>query len=148
MRLWSLHPRYLDAKGLVALWREGLLAQAVLAGRTRGYKHHPQLARFLASSAPQSQIAAYLRPVHAEAVRRGYQFDKSKIMSGGAVEPLTVTRGQLDHEWAHLCGKLNARAPAWLQRFEGVKRPASHPSFKVVAGAVAEWEVITARQSP
>lgn len=44
MRLWSLHPQYLDAKGLVALWREGLLAQAVLAGQTRGYKRHPQLA--------------------------------------------------------------------------------------------------------
>ena len=36
MRLWSLHPRYLDAKGLVALWREGLLAQAVLKGQTKG----------------------------------------------------------------------------------------------------------------
>jgi len=25
MRLWTLHPKYLDARGLVALWREGLL---------------------------------------------------------------------------------------------------------------------------
>ncbi|HEU5178767.1 MAG TPA: pyrimidine dimer DNA glycosylase/endonuclease V, partial [Burkholderiales bacterium] len=32
MRLWSLHPKYLDARGLVALWREALLAQAVLRG--------------------------------------------------------------------------------------------------------------------
>ena len=37
MRLWSLHPRCLDAKGLVALWREGLLAQEVLRGKTRDY---------------------------------------------------------------------------------------------------------------
>jgi hypothetical protein len=36
---------YLDGRGLVALWREALLAQAVLRGRTRGYRH-PQLARF------------------------------------------------------------------------------------------------------
>ncbi|MGP1680491.1 MAG: pyrimidine dimer DNA glycosylase/endonuclease V [Giesbergeria sp.] len=36
MRLWSLHPQYLDSKALVALRREGLLAQAVLAGLTRG----------------------------------------------------------------------------------------------------------------
>jgi hypothetical protein len=43
MRLWSLHPQYLDPQGLVALWREALLAQAVLRGKTRGYKHHPQL---------------------------------------------------------------------------------------------------------
>nr|WP_243687290.1 pyrimidine dimer DNA glycosylase/endonuclease V [Methanobacterium formicicum] len=46
MRLWSLHPKYLDVKGLVALWREGLLARAVLKGKTKGYTNHPQLIRF------------------------------------------------------------------------------------------------------
>jgi hypothetical protein len=30
MRIWSLHPKYLDSKGLVALWRESLLAKNVL----------------------------------------------------------------------------------------------------------------------
>ncbi|WP_343214776.1 pyrimidine dimer DNA glycosylase/endonuclease V, partial [Dokdonella sp.] len=40
MRLWSLHPRYLDPQGLVALWREALLAKAVLRGETRGYTQH------------------------------------------------------------------------------------------------------------
>lgn len=30
MRLWSIHPCYLDSKGLIALWRESLLAQACL----------------------------------------------------------------------------------------------------------------------
>jgi len=48
MRLWSLHPAYLDARGLGALWREGLLAQAVLRGKTRGYRSHPQLERWRA----------------------------------------------------------------------------------------------------
>jgi hypothetical protein len=43
MRLWSLHPCHLDAKGLVALWREGLLAQKVQACETNGYRNHPQL---------------------------------------------------------------------------------------------------------
>ncbi|HKX52383.1 MAG TPA: pyrimidine dimer DNA glycosylase/endonuclease V [Nitrosospira sp.] len=37
MRLWTLHPRYLDTKGLVAAWREALLAQKVLSGLTSGY---------------------------------------------------------------------------------------------------------------
>jgi len=141
MRLWSLHPRYLDAKGLVALWREALLAQAVLAGLTRGYKQHPQLARFLDSSAPGSYMAAYLRSVHAEAVRRGYRFDEMKIAPGSRVEPLTVTGGQLDYEWKHLAAKLEARAPAWFGRFEAVARPDPHPLFRVVPGAVAKWEV-------
>ena len=46
MRLWSVHPLHLDRQGLTACWREALLAQAVLAGRTRGYRAHPQLERF------------------------------------------------------------------------------------------------------
>jgi len=46
MRIWSLHPKYLDTKGLVALWRDALLARHVLQGKTTGYKNHPQLNRF------------------------------------------------------------------------------------------------------
>jgi hypothetical protein len=98
MRIWSLHPRYLDAKGLVALWREGLLAQAVLAGQTKGYRNHPQLMRFLHSSDPESCIAAYLTHVHAEALRRGYRFDEQKIGKITRVNPLTVTVGQFEYE--------------------------------------------------
>ncbi len=142
MRLWSIHPRYLDARGLVALWREGLLAQAVLAGQTRGYRRHPQLARFLESADPGLQIAAYLRSVHAEAAYRRYRFDGKKICRGrGAVEIMTVTRGQLEYEWAYLAGKLTARAPAWLEQFRAVELPEPHPSFRVVAGGIADWEV-------
>jgi hypothetical protein len=142
MRLWSLHPKYLDSKGLVALWREGLLAQAVLAGQTRGYKRHPQLARFLRSAAPGKHISAYLRSVHAEAVRRGYNFDESKIGQVGRVGQLTVTSGQLDYEWSHLVAKLKTRAPAWLDGLGAIKRPKPHPSFRVVAGDIAAWEVL------
>lgn len=146
MRLWSLHPRYLDPKGLVALWREALLAQAVLAGRTRGYRSHPQLARFRESPRPTDQVAAYLRHVHAESVRRGYDFDGSRIVGeAGADAPpagaLTVTAGQLGYEWAHLTAKLGARSPAWLERFAAVSMPEPHPSFTVVAGGIAHWEV-------
>ena len=144
MRLWSLHPRYLDAKGLVALWREGLLAQAVLLGRTRGYAHHPQLARFRESPSPGAQVAAYLREVHAESVRRGYGFDAGRIAPGGAVRPLSVTDGQLAYEWAHLLAKLRVRAPDWLQQLADVRRPDPHPSFRVIPGGVADWEVVPA----
>ena len=79
MRLWTIHPKHLDAKGLVALWREALLAQKVLQGGTRGYRHHPQLRRFLATSRPAAALARYLAAVHEESVRRGYHFDAAKI---------------------------------------------------------------------
>lgn len=142
MRLWSLHPQYLDPKGLVALWREGLLAQAVLAGETRGYKHHPQLTRFLVTASPRKTIAVYLRAVHAESMQRGYNFDAGKIGRGGAVQSLSVTRGQLAYEWAHLTVKLKARAPQWWRQFATVRSPEPHPLFQVVRGGVAAWEVV------
>ena len=139
MRLWSLHPRYLDRQGLVALWREALLAQAVIAGRTRGYRHHPQLRRFLAAAAPAEAIAAYLGGVLEEAVRRGYRFDAGKIGGGGDAR-LTVTRGQLDYEWRHLCAKLARRSPQWLAGLPAAGKPAPHPLFRAVAGGIADWE--------
>ena len=148
MRLWSLHPRYLDAKGLVALWREGLLAQAVLAGKTKGYKHHPQLARFIETPAPRKYIAAYLRQIHIEASRRGYNFNARKIGRGGKVAPLTVTTGQLNYEWSHLVNKLKARAPLWLSAIPETKRPAPHPLFRIVPGRIAAWEVAATSRFP
>ena len=108
MRLWSLHPRYLDTKGLVALWREALLAQAVLRGRTRGYKHHPQLERFRAHASPRLAINAYLAAVHEEATARGYSFARRKVGQVRRVARIDVTRGQLDYEWRHLRRKLEA----------------------------------------
>ena len=140
MRLWSVHPKYLDARGLVALWREALLAQAVLRGRTNGYQRHPQLQRFRAQPSPLGAIADYLRGVHAEAVHRGYAFAAGKIGPARAADVITVTRGQLMHEWSHLMAKLAIRDPKLGGRLAHVRRPQSHPSFRIVSGDVESWE--------
>lgn len=138
MRLWSLHPRLLDARGLVALWREALLAQAVLAGQTRGYTRHPQLQRFRATDAPRQAIAAYLEAVQVEATRRGYRFDAGKIGVHGEVAAISVTQGQLAYEWQHLQAKLRRRDPVWLASLGAEPEP--HPLFRLVPGPLAEWE--------
>jgi hypothetical protein len=140
MRLWSLHPRYLDAQGLVALWREALLAQKVLAGETAGYRHHPQLARFRARRDALGAIGAYLAAVQAEAVRRGYAFDAGKIRRVSRRVKIPVTRGQLDFELEHLRAKLRVRDAAAYARIENLRRPAAHPLFAVVRGGVEPWE--------
>ena len=140
MRLWSLHPKYLDARGIVALWREGLLAQAVLRGRTKGYRHHPQLCRFREQASPVGAIAGYLRSVQAEAGNRGYDFDAGKVSRARASCDLTVTRGQLLYEWSHLLAKLAIRDPELRDRLRDVRRPDPHPLFRVVSGDVEEWE--------
>lgn len=142
MRLWSLHPRYLDAKGLVALWREGLLAQKVLAGETRGYRHHPQLRRFANQTDASGTIAAYLREIQIEAERRGYRFDASKIGRCARKVKMPVTCGQMQYEMAHLRGKLAVRDNAVLQRIATVTEPEPHPLFEVVPGEVEAWEVL------
>lgn len=141
MRLWTLHPKYLDARGLVALWREGLLAQAVLCGETRGYRHHPQLSRFRQRKSAVGAIAGYLRIVHTEAIRRGYSFASEKIISAPHTGLILVTRGQIEYEWDHLMTKLAARDPELRIRLEAVKRPVPHPLFRIVPGDVEPWEV-------
>jgi hypothetical protein len=145
MRLWSVHPRYLDARGLVALWREGLLARAVLSGATRGYRCHPQLVRFRARRSPLAAIDCYLSRIVDEARSRGYAFDVTKIRYRRCRHaPLTLTTHQLAHEWAHLLGKLEVRDPArW--RAQRTLRPGAHECFEVVPGPVADWERTPAR---
>jgi hypothetical protein len=140
MRLWSLHPSYLDAKGIVAVWREGLLARAVLRGATRGYRDHPQLLRFQAHPAPLSAINNYLGAIALEAEARGYRFDRSRIGSVRNRSRLVVTRGQLEFELTHLRAKLRHRAPSELGRLpaKAVLRP--HPLFVLQDGVIESWE--------
>ncbi|MFY9711932.1 MAG: pyrimidine dimer DNA glycosylase/endonuclease V [Microbacterium sp.] len=142
MRIWSLHPEYLDRQGLVACWRETLLAQAVLAGRTRGYTSHPQLERFRDAPEPLSAVGAYLNGVAAEADARGYRFNRTRIDHGEAegVGSLIVTTGQISLEWAHLAAKLLVRDPERLARWSQVVIPKPHPLFRVVDGPIASWE--------
>lgn len=140
MRLWSLHPKYLDPKGLVALWREALLAQAVLRGATGGYRRHPQLERFRAQASPTGFIAEYLRAVHAESVQRGYRFDAGRIAPDRAVGRIDVPRGQIAFEWGHLRRKLDARAPDWRDAALTADTALPHPLFRAVPGGVAGWE--------
>lgn len=142
MRLWSIHPGYLDAKGLVALWREGLLAQKVLQGKTKGYRYHPQLTRFKQTANPVGAIAGYLKYVADEADHRGYKFDRSKIVDEEFKGKLSVTSGQLAYEFRHLLGKLKERLPELYEQLKEVKRINAHPLFNEVRGDVEEWEVI------
>ncbi|MDB9822307.1 pyrimidine dimer DNA glycosylase/endonuclease V [Deltaproteobacteria bacterium] len=140
MRLWSMHPGYLDGKGLVALWREGLLAQKVLQGNTKGYKNHPQLRRFKNTGNPAGAIASYLRCAVDEADNRGYNFDRSKIINKKFKGKIPVTSGQLEYEFTHLLGKLKGRDPELYTRLNKVKRIELHPIFYRVSGDVEDWE--------
>ncbi len=152
MRLWTLHPRYLDRPGLTGGWREALLAQAVLAGRTRGYRSHPQLVRFRRHADTPAAMGAYLAALADEAERRGYRFNRSRIdrppaadatdAADGApsVTPIPVTEGQVAYEWQHLLAKLAERSPELHATVREVTDPQVHPLFQVVPGPIEDWE--------
>ena len=142
MRIWTIHPRHLDRQALVAVWRESLLAQAVLLGNTKGYRHHPQLKRFLEQASPVAGIATYLTGIHREALRRGYHFDKSKIAPNRMRKQIPETQGQLLYEWEHLRSKVNVRSPEWFKTIKTIKTPDAHPLFRIIPGPVQEWEQI------
>lgn len=142
MRIWSLHPKYLDSKGLVALWREALLAKKVLEGKTKGYKNHPQLERFKNSKNPVGTINQYLTIVYQEAIKRGYNFDKNKINFNFKPDQLKVTRGQLDFELTHLLKKLKIRDNERYFELLYKKKFYPHPLFIIINGDIEKWEKI------
>lgn len=146
MRLWSIHPRYLDTKGLVALWRESLLAQKVLLGKTRGYTRHPQLWRFRNAGEPLASIQAYLREIHHEALTRGYNFNVKLITESEFDEAhrgprsIPVTTGQISYEMDHLMKKLAVRDPPRFSEIRDLQEVELHPLFWEVQGEVEDWE--------
>lgn len=140
MRLWSLHPKYLDPQGLVALWREALLAQAVLRGETKGYQNHPQLDRFRACQDPLSAISIYLQHVHNESLARGYRFDEAKIHAPKKSLLITVTTGQVKYEQTHLMSKLKLRSPDRYAPLQKLSHFELHPLLTPCEGEIEVWE--------
>ena len=144
MRLWTINFKYLDAKGLVALWREALLAKNVLAGLTKGYKNHPQLDRFYAQENALEAVNAYLAEVYAQACVRGYKFDIAKVgeFDEQNLAKISVARGQIEYEFAFLQEKLKSRDVKAYERNLSVKNIEIAGVFEEVAGGIETWEKV------
>ena len=140
MRLWSLHPGYLDVKGLVALWREGIMARNVLTGKTEGYKNHPQLERFKKQDDPVIAIDTYLLNVYIESKRRNYNFKRDRIGFKFLDSKMEVTDGQMLYEFKHLKRKLNIRDTERYNLLINLDFPKPNPVFEVVKGDIESWE--------
>ena len=142
MRLWSLHPQYLDSKGLVALWRETLLAKQVLQGKTKGYRNHPQLKRFKEHQHPLGAICQYLETIAREADVRNYNFDKGKIGKIKTTNKILVNSGQLTYEYKHLLQKLKKRDKVLFEKIKKIKRIKTNPIFQSHKGKIENWEIL------
>jgi len=146
MRLWSIHPKYLDSKGLTACWREALLAKKVLEGKTKGYKNHSQLIRFKNDKYPIHAINTYLYYVCKEALQRQYKYDWHKYDLGyvwaDQSYQMMVNYDQVQYEFLHLLRKLMTRDRERYNKIRHLKWIEPHPLFKVVAGEIESWEKI------
>jgi hypothetical protein len=145
LRLWSLNPTYLDQKGLGAVWREALLAQKVLLGKTKGWKNHPQLIRFKKNLEPINSIGYYLTKIFEEGCERGYNYNKSKIFcSVGKIDKINISKGQIIYEFKILKERVKKRD--YMKFLELVKYekkeicPKPHPLFSIIDGEVEPWE--------
>ena len=142
MRLWTINFKYLDTKGLVALWREALLAKNVLEGLTKGYKNHPQLIRFYTHQNSIDVINAYLFEVYKEACTRGYKFDVAKVGKFDAenLSKIAVTRGQIEYEFSFLQEKLKLRDLKKYKENLNVKNIEISTIFTKIDGDIELWE--------
>ncbi|MDD2565824.1 MAG: pyrimidine dimer DNA glycosylase/endonuclease V [Candidatus Gracilibacteria bacterium] len=142
MRLWSLDPKYLDRAGLLACWREGLLAKKVLEGNTIGYKNHPQLYRFKNLENPLDGINAYLTIIYNEAINRNYKFSASKIEIIHKIGIIEVNDGQVEFEKKHLLKKLEIRDLKRFNNLSLVDKVEINPIFKIIALGIETWEKV------
>ena len=146
IRIWSINLRWLDNIGLVALWRESLLARTVLEGKTKGYVNHPQLIRFRSCSNPPKAINTYLLHVFSEASARGFSFDKTKINNAEVDEKirLPINQGQLDYELMLLKYKLAHRSPEAYEKIKDLEEGEPNALFTSRSGPAESWERIKA----
>jgi hypothetical protein len=145
LRLWSLDPKYLDSKALNGVWRESLLAQSVILGKTKGWKNHPQLIRFKHTQNPIETIGYYLKKIYEESCKRGYKYNKNKITKSlENIEKIKITSGQIKYEYKILKERIKKRSPKKYQ--EILKQeingefPKPHPLFTIIEGDVEQWE--------
>jgi len=91
-------------------------------------------------------IGSYLHAIHDEALRRGYGFDRRRIIRVSRRIRLKSTVHQLAYEWHHLKAKLTVRDRKRLATLRGIRRPDPHPSFRIVAGPIEDWELAEGRR--
>jgi hypothetical protein len=132
MLLWTLHPKYLDNKGLGALWFEGIIARNSLLGLSQGYQNHPQLDRFKIQPDPIAAIDTYLSPVYEEGISRGFQYNRALFSPTFQNVRMEVTLEQLKKEYAYLLQKLERRDIEKYKILKKIHTLEPHPMFDII----------------
>jgi hypothetical protein len=141
MRIWSIHPKYLDSKELLNLWNETIQAKNEFLTKFSGHFSNKQLERFLDLKNPLEAINSYMSSIYREAVKRDFSVDDS-FMDWDFDDSIQipVTAGQISHEISKLKSRLRERDEKKLQKLNGRTFLELHPIFYSVPGTIEEWE--------
>lgn len=150
MRLWSLHPSYLDKQALQVCWADALQAleyykqeRAYMKGITNDLSpyFYPCLDRFRMTGSPIAHITNYLHGLCDESERRNTPFGRAKLPEFTPGLRLKVTDGQIAREEKLLLLQLNRRKQTqlWMDLFVA-EYVQPHPLFEIVSGPVEPWE--------
>jgi len=87
MKIYLMHPSYLDSKRLVETWRSSVLIKNVLIGKGgKNLFYNKYVCLFSRSHYPINFIIRYMIDVKAEADKRDFKFDSGLILSWSAKE--------------------------------------------------------------
>lgn len=142
MRIWSIHPSYLDSAGINGCWRESLLAQKILNGHNFSYKNHSQMKRFYSDRESLLAIGTYLYYIYLESVKRNYNYDFNKILYFNNNYKMQVTENQLLYEFNLLQWKLKKRNYKKYLENKNIKEIFPNNIFDVKEGQIESWEKI------
>lgn len=130
MSLWSVHPRYLDNKGLISAWNRGLQLQKQLSTEPARNTGNSQLIMFSRQEKPLHAIGSYLSFIASEGCRRGYKFTHEKILYPNFDEELLpIDSEQLRSENQMLQNRLKTRDKNRYQQLSSQSWPETHPLF-------------------
>lgn len=130
MRLWSIHPKYLDKHALIALWREGLLAQKALSGKGLVDEANVQLVRFKKSANPVRAIGSYLSFVASEGAKQGCKLNHERILQPNfEAKFMTTDVAQMELEVEQLKARMKTRNKDKFKLLTDVHKFEANPVF-------------------
>lgn len=132
MRLLSIHPKYLDKHALIALWREGLLAQKALSDGASVGKDSVHLVNFKNKANPVRAIGSYLSFVAAEGAKQGCRLNHERILhpnfDNGFME---ADAEQMVVEFEQLKARLKMRDKPKFKTLKDMRKIEANPVFNL-----------------
>lgn len=146
MRVWTIHPKYLNRKELSACWHDGLRALKVLSEPEKYQRFYEGLSVFRVQSEPVYALAKYLQAIGKEGVKRGLQMDLSLLpeVPKDFRLKIPVSEERIASERKLLTKRLAGLGRWHLRKFQSMLPGRTNPLFFVQNdNHPSPWEIIS-----